>query len=116
MHLEIRCQLKYPSDFYLLRGNHESGPVTRAYGFYEECTMRYSLALWEAFIAVFDWMPVAATINNRILCMHGGISPDLENFDAVSTRDGSACLDCERARHCHVPDSPLASTVSDSTV
>lgn len=38
---------------------------------------RYSVKLWRAFTDLFNFLPVAALIDERILCMHGGLSPDL---------------------------------------
>lgn len=32
---------------------------------------------------VFDWMPLSALVAGRILCMHGGISPDLASLDQI---------------------------------
>lgn len=40
---------------------------------------RYNIRLWKTFIDVFNCMPVAAFIERKILCMHGGLSPDIYN-------------------------------------
>ncbi|KHJ43460.1 snoRNA binding domain protein [Trichuris suis] len=73
----------YPTDFFILRGNHECMSINRVYGFYDECVSRYSLRLYLHFQHIFDCLPVAALINNRIFCMHGGLSPSLANFNQI---------------------------------
>ena len=39
-------KLKYPSSFFILRGNHESSLINQFYGFYEECERKYDKSLW----------------------------------------------------------------------
>jgi len=67
----------------LLRGNHESASLNRIYGFYDECKRRYSIKTWKIFTDLFNAMPVAALIDDKIFCMHGGLSPELVNFDQI---------------------------------
>ena len=74
-------KIKFPNKMFLLRGNHESNPITRMYGFYDECKRRYNISLWREICKMFDYMPLSAVIDERILCMHGGISPDLMSLD-----------------------------------
>eukprot|EP00931_Biecheleriopsis_adriatica_P009424 TRINITY_DN1104_c0_g3_i1.p1 TRINITY_DN1104_c0_g3~~TRINITY_DN1104_c0_g3_i1.p1 ORF type:complete len:303 (-),score=77.43 TRINITY_DN1104_c0_g3_i1:96-1004(-) len=74
---------KFPENFFLLRGNHECASITRIYGFYDECKRRYNIKLWKQFCDVFNCMPVCAVIDEKIMCMHGGISPEITNFDQV---------------------------------
>jgi len=45
---------------------------------------RYSSKkIWQTFQNVFNWIPISACIDEKILCMHGGLSPDLEKIDQI---------------------------------
>ncbi len=46
---------------------------------------RYSTKLWKSFVECFNCMPVAALIEEKILCMHGGLSPDLTSTDQINS-------------------------------
>lgn len=77
-------KIKYPENFFMLRGNHESANITKIYGFYDECKRRLgSNKLWRSFIDVFNTLPIAALINEKIFCVHGGLSPQLEDFRQI---------------------------------
>lgn len=73
----------YPENMFLLRGNHECASISRIYGFYDECKRRYNIRLWKQFCDVFNCLPVSALIDDKILCMHGGLSPELHHFDQI---------------------------------
>ena len=45
---------------------------------------RYSAKLWKSFVDCFNCMPVAALIEDKILCMHGGLSPDLTTVEQIN--------------------------------
>lgn len=81
--LLLAYKIKYPENFFILRGNHECASINRIYGFYDECKRRYSPRLWKRFTDCFNCLPVAAVIADKIFCMHGGLSPELKNFDQV---------------------------------
>ena len=81
--LLLAYKIKFPENFFLLRGNHECASINRIYGFYDECKRRYNLKLWKIFTEVFNQLPVAALIEDRILCMHGGLSPDLTDINSI---------------------------------
>lgn len=81
--LLLAFKLKYPENFFLLRGNHECSTINRIYGFYEECKKRYSIKLWKTFTECFNCLPVAAMIDDKIFCMHGGLSPDLNKIEDI---------------------------------
>ncbi len=76
-------KIKYPDKIFLLRGNHESESVNRMYGFYDECKNRLSLKSWKRFTDVFNVLPVSALIQDKILCMHGGLAYDLKKVDEI---------------------------------
>jgi serine/threonine-protein phosphatase PP1 catalytic subunit len=44
---------------------------------------RYSVKLWRSFTDLFNWLPVAAMIDDKILCMHGGLSPSLKHPNEI---------------------------------
>ncbi|WCJ24034.1 Serine/threonine-protein phosphatase PP1 [Euphorbia peplus] len=81
--LLLAFKIKYPENFFLLRGNHECASVNRIYGFYDECKRRYNVRIWKIFTDCFNCLPVAALIDDKILCMHGGLSPDLQNLNQI---------------------------------
>lgn len=82
--LLLAYKVKYPENFFLLRGNHESSTINRIYGFYDECKRRYSIRLWKLFGDCFNCLPVAAIIDEKILCMHGGLSPELASLEQIN--------------------------------
>lgn len=82
--LLVLLKICYPSHIYLLRGNHECRAVTQTYGFYDECMSKFNHAgIWRTFMELFDHLPVAALVDERIWCVHGGISPSLPTIDDV---------------------------------
>ncbi|ETN72871.1 phosphoprotein phosphatase 1 [Necator americanus] len=77
-------KIKYPGNFFILRGNHECAPINRVYGFFEECNRRYnSTRLWLGFQEAFAAMPFTGLVAGKILCMHGGLSPKLKSLDQL---------------------------------
>lgn len=102
--LLLAYKIKYPENFFLLRGNHECASINRIYGrqnraslcsqtvytnfafilgFYDECKRRYNIKLWKTFTDCFNCLPIAAIIDEKIFCCHGGLSPDLQNMDQI---------------------------------
>lgn len=82
--LLLSFKIKYPENFFLLRGNHECASINRIYGFYDECKRRYSIRLWKTFTDCFNCLPVSGVVDDRILCMHGGLSPELSNLEQIA--------------------------------
>ena len=83
MCLLLAYKIKYPQNFFMLRGNHESELINHVYGFYDECRRRYNIKIYKLFSDCFNWLPISAIVDDRILCMHGGISPDLTSLDKI---------------------------------
>ena len=82
--LLLAFKIKYPENFFLLRGNHECASINRIYGFYDECKRRYNIRLWKTFTDCFNCLPVAALVDDKIFCMHGGLSPSLNRLEQVA--------------------------------
>eukprot|EP00004_Rigifila_ramosa_P016901 TRINITY_DN4055_c0_g1_i2.p1 TRINITY_DN4055_c0_g1~~TRINITY_DN4055_c0_g1_i2.p1 ORF type:complete len:247 (-),score=54.32 TRINITY_DN4055_c0_g1_i2:121-861(-) len=86
--LLVCLKLRYHKRITLLRGNHESHQITQVYGFYGECVLKYGNAnVWKYFTDMFDFLPIAAVVDNRLFCVHGGLSPSLHTVDQIKVLD-----------------------------
>ena len=86
--LVVALKVRFPNRVTILRGNHESRQITQVYGFYDECVRKYgSTGVWKMFTDLFDYLPLAATVDNRVFCPHGGLSPSLNTVDQILALD-----------------------------
>ncbi|CAF0822203.1 unnamed protein product [Adineta steineri] len=73
----LASKMQCPKKVLLLRGNHEIRKIQQIFSFYKECLGKFGDILgkevWEAINTVFDVLPLAAVIDDKILCLHGGI-------------------------------------------
>ncbi|XP_022121878.2 uncharacterized protein LOC110997839 [Pieris rapae] len=73
------AKLQRPTGVYLIRGNHEARDIQKMFSFHTECLTKYGEVdggrIWSAINQVFDVLPLAAVIDGKVFCCHGGIPP-----------------------------------------
>ncbi|CAI2184746.1 3453_t:CDS:10, partial [Funneliformis geosporum] len=86
--LLLALKVRYPDRITLIRGNHESRQITQVYGFYDECLRKYgSINVWRHCCEIFDYMSLSAIIEDKIFCVHGGLSPSITAVDQIRMID-----------------------------
>ena len=82
-------KLRHPNEVILLRGNHESRAMTESFTFRQEVLDRYGSdhQVYDAFLELFKSMPLVCIVEGSYLCMHGGISPDLQYINQINEID-----------------------------
>eukprot|EP00756_Hemistasia_phaeocysticola_P008919 Hpha_TRINITY_DN14776_c0_g1::TRINITY_DN14776_c0_g1_i1::g.102544::m.102544 len=71
--LLLSLVLAFPDSVFLNRGNHEGRGCSQMYGFYHELLTKYdNRDLFEAFVDLFNAMPLCTLIENEVLVVHGG--------------------------------------------
>lgn len=86
--LLFALKMKYPNNIHLIRGNHETRQMTKSFQFRLECKKKYkSTTFYNACMETFDALPISALVDNRFLCMHGGLSPNIRTLSDIENLD-----------------------------
>lgn len=80
----LLMKVLWPGNVYIIRGNHEFAFMCQQCGFYTQLNSVYSdERLFEACLNTFAVMPIAARIDQKMLCVHGGIGPGITNLNSI---------------------------------
>jgi len=83
--LLVLLKVRFPERITILRGNHESRQITQVYGFYDEVVRKYGNAtVWTQFTDLFDYLPLAAIVDNAMFTPHGGLSPSVQTLAEIN--------------------------------
>ncbi|KAL9274707.1 Serine/threonine-protein phosphatase BSL3-like protein [Drosera capensis] len=85
--LLLALKVEYPVNVHLIRGNHEAADINALFGFRIECIERMGerdgIWTWHRINRLFNWLPLAALIEKKIICMHGGIGRSINHVDQI---------------------------------
>jgi len=82
--LLFSLKILYPTKIFLVRGNHEDRLMNVNYGFRADCVRKFAHDgedIWERCNDVFEFLPLAALVEDAILCIHGGIGDSINYLD-----------------------------------
>ena len=77
--LLFAAKYNYPTNVWLIRGNHECRNLTSYFNFKQECEVKYDSEVYGLIMLAFDSLPLGSLINDKFVCLHGGISKLLNN-------------------------------------
>ncbi|KAM3271662.1 hypothetical protein ACQJBY_042083 [Aegilops geniculata] len=85
--LLLALKVEYPQNVHLIRGNHEAADINALFGFRIECIERMGerdgIWTWHRVNRLFNWLPLAALIEKKIICMHGGIGRSINHIEQI---------------------------------
>lgn len=87
--LLFSLKIKHPDSIFFLRGHHEDIILNKIYGFGEECAIKLEEnidephSFFNKFNMIFQYFPLAALVNNEILCLHSGIGQILRKIEDI---------------------------------
>lgn len=82
--LILLLKILFPSNVNVIRGNHEFASMSETGGFFKELHHVYnSDGIRNLFEEMYSYLPIAAVVGDMMLCVHGGIGPNLTHFDQL---------------------------------
>ncbi|KAG7591161.1 Calcineurin-like phosphoesterase domain ApaH type [Arabidopsis thaliana x Arabidopsis arenosa] len=85
--LLLALKVEYQHNVHLIRGNHEAADINALFGFRIECIERMGerdgIWVWHRINRLFNWLPLAASIEKKIICMHGGIGRSINHVEQI---------------------------------
>jgi protein phosphatase len=87
--LLMALKVKYPDRIHLLRGNHEDKLINMNFGFLDECQYRLNEdsmlddSVFSVINEFFEYLPLAAIVEDQILCLHGGIGANVNKISDI---------------------------------
>ncbi|XP_062015798.1 serine/threonine-protein phosphatase BSL3 [Rosa rugosa] len=85
--LLLALKVEYSQNVHLIRGNHEAADINALFGFRIECIERMGerdgIWAWHRINRLFNWLPLAALIEKKIICMHGGIGRSINHVEQI---------------------------------
>ena len=86
--LLIALKARWPCRVHLCRGTMETRPLTQVHGFYSECLRAYGTSeVWRCCMDVCDALTLSYIVEDRIFCVHGGLSPNVATFSDIRSID-----------------------------
>ncbi|RZC93873.1 hypothetical protein C5167_016567 [Papaver somniferum] len=95
--LLLALKIEYPENVHLIRGNHEAADINALFGFRLECIERMGendgIWAWTRFNQLFNYLPLAALIEKKIICMHGGIGRSINSIEQIEKLERPITMD-----------------------
>ncbi|KAK6929035.1 Calcineurin-like phosphoesterase domain, ApaH type [Dillenia turbinata] len=96
--LLLALKIEHPNNVHLIRGNHEAADINALFGFRIECIERMGerdgIWTWHRMNRLFNWLPLAATIEKKIICMHGGIGRSINHIQQIENLQRPITMEC----------------------
>ncbi|RXI02673.1 hypothetical protein DVH24_002751 [Malus domestica] len=97
LQLKAPVKIEHPDNVHLIRGNHEAADINALFGFRIECIERMGendgIWAWTRFNQLFNYLPLAALIEKKIICMHGGIGRSINSLEQIEKLERPITMD-----------------------